>query len=664
MLGSGAAAMNRTRALALALALAPLACGAEAPPPAHTPERPTPPPAALGAAIAQAVANAEDVAIPVGEGDAVRGGKDALATVVVFSDFECPACRALARRLDPILARFPESDVRFVFKNYPLRQHPHARLAAEVGQGVLATKGPAAFFRYHDAIFGRTGKLDRELVMRAVEEAGADGALVASGLEARAWQEKIDRDLALGSALHIAGTPTIYVNGVDVEDENELVRALERQIARGKALVANGTPRTRVYATLVAENRPKEDPRPPREEEERAPPKVDPTVWRVPVGTSPVRGFAHALVTVVAMSDFACPFCKRAEPTLDRLRKEYGDKVRVVWKDTPLASHERARPAALLARAARAQKGDAGFWDVHDRLFAASALADADLERIAREAGLDVPKAMAFVKANAPNKDLERDDDLAEEVSASGTPHFFVNGRRLVGALPYATFAALVEEELVKAEALVKEGKVPSAVYDSIVAQGRVAPEPDRKTVTVPKDAPSRGAPGAKVVVQVFSDYQCPYCRRVEPTVDALLAAYPGKVKVVWRDLPLGMHPDAPLAAEAAREAWAQKGEAGWNKMRAKLFENQGIVSGLKRESLDQMAKEAGLDVARFGRALDGRVHKAAVEADAKAADEAGVSGTPGFLVGSYYVSGAKPLRTFRRWVERSLGEDGKGGKK
>lgn len=107
----------------------------------------------------------------------------------------------------------------------------------------------------------------------------------------------------------------------------------------------------------------------PKEEVEDEEP-VDTAVWKVPVGRSPVRGKADAPITIVEFSDFQCPFCKRAEPTIDEVRRTYGDKVRVVWKDEPLPFHPRATPAAELARFAYAKKGQDGFWKVHDALFA------------------------------------------------------------------------------------------------------------------------------------------------------------------------------------------------------------------------------------------------------------------------------------------------------
>ena len=167
----------------------------------------------------------------------------------------------------------------------------------------------------------------------------------------------------------------------------------------------------------------------------------------------PARGATTALVTIVEFGSFQCPFTKRAEETLAALRAQYGDKLRFVWKDEPLSSQVRAMPAAELAREARAQKGDAAFWAVHDALFAsAPALEDADLEHIAALAGLDARKAMAAVRAHKHEAGIEADLALSDDVHAGGTPSFFINGRHVGGAQPVETFRPILDEEIARAE--------------------------------------------------------------------------------------------------------------------------------------------------------------------------------------------------------------------
>jgi protein-disulfide isomerase len=126
----------------------------------------------------------------------------------------------------------------------------------------------------------------------------------------------------------------------------------------------------------------------------------------------------------------------------------------------------------------------------------------------------------------------------------------------------------------------------------------------------------------------------------------------------VWRNLPLNsIHPDAELAAEAALEAQAQKGQEGFWKMHTMLFANQGADGALSRASLDGYAKDMGLDMTKWAAALDGHTHRDAVDADVKAADAAGLQGAPAFFINGYFLDGAQPYKSFKRIVDRALTE-------
>jgi protein-disulfide isomerase len=603
----------------------------------------------------------DDAAVPVSADDPVRGSRNALVTVVVFSDFQCPFCGKLATTFERVAEAYGE-DVRFVFKHEPLSFHPHARLAAEVGQAVMSLKGSEAFWRYHDMAFRRQQLIGPDSIRAWATAAGADPRDVEEGLTHNKWAPKVERDEALAKRLGVNGTPGSFVNGVALPGAQPYERwkdLIDTELAKAKELVQQGVSRDRVYGRMAAANYQDASVAKRHDDDDDDDDKPDTQVWKVPVGTSPVRGSSAALVTVVEFSDFQCPFCKKVQPTLERLRAEYGDRVRWVWKDEPLPFHPRAIPAAELARFARSQKGDAAFWSIHDKLFDAQPkLEDSDLEAVARASGLDVAKANAAIKNKAFQKGIDDDAALADDVQANGTPHFFVNGHRFVGAQPYDKFKALIDAEMAKAEGLVRSGVAKTAVYETILKDGRSAPEPEKKAVAPAiGSSPFRGAANAKVVIQEFSDFQCPFCGRAEPTVDELLKAYPGKVKVVWRNLPLPMHPDAPLAAEAAREAYVQKGNDGFSKMRELLFKGQKDQDGLKRNALEGYAALVGLDLKRFKKALDDGTHKASVEADKQAANDAGISGTPAFTVGPYYLSGAQPLAKFKKLVERVLSE-------
>ncbi len=613
-------------------------------------------------------ASESDLAVPISADDPVRGSRLAFVTIVVFSDFQCPFCGRHATTLERIAETYGE-DVRIVFKHDPLSFHPHAELAAEVGSAVFALKGPEAFWRYHDLAFRRQQLMAPDAIRAWSISAGADSRDVEAGLDSKKWAAKVERDVALAKRLGVNGTPASFVNGVllsGAQPFEKFKTVIDESLKDAKTLAERGVPRERIYGRLATANF-KEPKRRPTEDDDdddddgEEQKRRDAVVWKVPVGSSPVRGSGNALVTIVEFSDFQCPFCQRVQPALERVRSTYGDRVRFVWKDAPLSSHPRAIPAAELARFARATKGEAAFWAMHDLLFEAQPrLDDPELEALARHAGLDATKAMAAVNGKASARSIDADLMLMDDVSASGTPHFFVNGKRLVGAQPFEKFKAVIDAELASAEALVASGVARSAVYDTIIKDGKTdgGKEPERKVVGAgPATSPFRGAANGKVVIQEFSDFQCPFCSRVEPTIDQLVKDYPGKVKVVWRNMPLPFHADAPLAAEAAREAFVQKGNDGFSKMRELLFKHQSDPDGLKRTQLEGYAAQIGLDPKRFGKALDDGTHKAAIEADRKAADDAGISGTPAFVIGPYFLSGAQPAVKFKRLIERVLAE-------
>jgi protein-disulfide isomerase len=409
----------------------------------------------------------------------------------------------------------------------------------------------------------------------------------------------------------------------------------------------------------AARNDPPDTVRPaPRPAPPRADPDEDLTIYRVPVGASPVLGKPTALVTLVEFGDFQCPFCARAESNVRILRERYGDRIRVVWKNDPLPFHKYAEPSAELALEARAQRGDAAFFRVHDLLLALGGrIGDDDLAAVAKEAGLKEDAALRAVASHAHAQAIDEDTDLSDDVGASGTPAFFINGRKLVGAQPLERFVALVDEQIGVAEAALARGVPREKLYDELQRSAAPAAAPDTVLVPSPTPAsPTRGPADAKVVIQIWSDFECPFCLRVEPTLAELDAAFPGKIRVVWHNHPLPFHPHAELAAEAGMEAFAQRGAAGFWQMHDLILEHQGDA-GQARPALEQYAGTVGLDVTRFRAALDAGTHRAAVLTDVQIADGAGLSATPGFVINGYRLLGAQPLSRFKKVVRRALAE-------
>lgn len=153
-----------------------------------------------------------------------------------------------------------------------------------------------------------------------------------------------------------------------------------------------------------------------------------------------------------------------------------------------------------------------------------------------------------------------------------------------------------------------------------------------------PDDVPSRGPASAEVVVQVFSDFECPYCGMARRYTDRLLRDFP-TVRFEYRHFPLTMHPHAALAAEAAVEAYAQGGnEAFWCYQEA-LFDRQ---SDLSRDRMVSLARGCDLDGAALAQALDTGRHRERVARDRSEGEQLGVQGTPSFTVNGRLVEGAE----------------------
>jgi protein-disulfide isomerase len=166
----------------------------------------------------------------------------------------------------------------------------------------------------------------------------------------------------------------------------------------------------------------------------------------VQVGSSPVRGRAEAPVTVVVFTDYECPFCAKAEVTLRAVEAQYGRDVRVVWKNHPLPMHE---DAPLAAKAALAAHEQGKFLEYHDALFAHQKELDrASLERHAEDLGLDMVKFRAALDGERIAAQVAADSADASRLGVAGTPTFFVNGRRLIGARPLADFRSAIDESL------------------------------------------------------------------------------------------------------------------------------------------------------------------------------------------------------------------------
>ena len=174
-----------------------------------------------------------------------------------------------------------------------------------------------------------------------------------------------------------------------------------------------------------------------------------PSKIEVDLDDDPVLGKKDAPIIIVSFEDYQCPFCGRAfQQTFPLIKKNYVDtgKVKMVFRDFPLSFHPEAQPAAEASECADEQ---GKFWEYHDALFNnQQSLGQALYTQIAEELKLDTAKFKQCLDSGKYTQEVQDDFNYGAQLGVSGTPTFFVNGIRLVGAQPYEAFQQVIEAEL------------------------------------------------------------------------------------------------------------------------------------------------------------------------------------------------------------------------
>lgn len=403
------------------------------------------------------------------------------------------------------------------------------------------------------------------------------------------------------------------------------------------------------------------------------------------IGNSPTLGPDNAPITIIEFSDLQCPYCEKGRRSIEGVVAKYGDQVRVVWKNRPLDDwkntpleeqmHPNAAPAAIALVAAGLQ-GNVVFWAAEETMFdnfsqyagrGASLMKPEDFEPIlAQVQGLDLKRWREDLKRPEVIARLDQDMELAEFVDASSTPTFFINGRKVEGAYPVEALSQIIDAEMVAVKELLAQGASPSSVYATRVEKNLITRDTRFKVAAT---GPTRGPEDAKVTIVAFSEFQCPACQSGDEVMRQIATRFPQDVRIVYRNFPLDFHKDAPLAAEAALAAAAQ---GKYLEYHDRLFAGQYAidpetqqmiinpdtkrpVSGLTREYLEQYAREAGLDMAKFTAALDARTYKDVVTRDMQDGLLANVNATPTYFINGKPVRGVPPPEVLEMFVQDEI---------
>ena len=354
--------------------------------------------------------------------------------------------------------------------------------------------------------------------------------------------------------------------------------------------------------------------------------------------TPPSRGPQNAPVTLEEFADFHCGFCKKLDPVLRQILQKYPDKVRLVFRHFPLAVTPGS--GSFLTHEAASCAADQGkFWEFHDAVFDFSGTPqEKDLYDFARANGLDRDRFETCVKGGKFREAIQADAGEGAKRGVEGTPTVFVNGRAAAGAYPQDYYAGLIES------ALHPEKAPPPA------PAGKAAPISEAVAFDDLEGKPWMGEKNAPVTLVEFSDFHCPFCRKVAPTLDLLMKNYPGKIKRVWRHYPLEMHAGAHRTHEAS--ACAAEQDKFWP-YHDKLFQTFGAPRG--DASLKALAKDAGLNPKKFAKCLESGRTRDFIDKEIARGNQAGVHGTPAVFVNGHLVSGAYPYDYFDRLVKKEL---------
>lgn len=368
----------------------------------------------------------------------VRGPADAPVTIVMFSDFECSFCDEAFHTVSELQAEYPEQ-IRFVYKALPLDRHEHALEAALVGH---SAKAQGKFWEFHDRVFSGRG-IDPETIDAYVREVGLDVARVERELASLAYAPDLRRDMRVAKRLKLTSTPVFFINGrmlPGARPKHIFRHFIDQELELAARLGDQGVSASKLYdyetrwgyTAIVYEG--------------EEPELDEDSVYPVEIGDSPVRGPATAPITIVAFSDFQCPYCARGHDTMEQLRALHGEQLRFVFKHFPLPGHPLG---ALASRASFAAARANKFWEFHDAVFALGGRYDADdLLEIADRLGIPRDELELAMTTDVHDQKIEADIELGMRLRVSGTPAYFINGRPIVGALPLMDFRMLIAEEL------------------------------------------------------------------------------------------------------------------------------------------------------------------------------------------------------------------------
>lgn len=360
------------------------------------------------------------------------------------------------------------------------------------------------------------------------------------------------------------------------------------------------------------------------------------------VSPSPAKGPTNAPVTIIEYADFFCGYCKKAMPTMIKVMQNYPDKVRMVFKNFPL-SETPGKGSFRVHEAGVCAQEQSKFWEFYEKTYASSGNTDeAGLQTIAGQIGLNVQKFNDCLNSGRAVRVIQADLADGKSKGIDGTPTFYINGTEITGAYPYEKFQQIIDS-------FIKTGAAP-AEFNKPKTQAAPQAPPAKVEFNDLKGRPAIGPENASITMVEFSDFHCPFCQRLEGTLKQVLAAYQGKIRLVWRHFPLPMHAGSDRTHQAT-ECANEQGKF-W------LFHDK-VFAGFKQNwtesDYEAVAKSTGVDLGKFKTCMQSQDSKNKVQQDIAKGQSVGVRGTPAVFLNGTLMTGALPFDKYKTAIDELL---------
>jgi len=343
---------------------------------------------------------------------AARGTSASPVTIVEFTDFQCPFCRAAVAPMEELMAK-RGANVRWIFRSFPLSFHPDSELANEAA---LAAGAQGKFWEMHDLLFGNQQALKMADLRRYAQGLNLNMTAFDDALAKHRYAAQIAQDRVLGTEAGVDGTPTFFVNGQRMTGARSLVEL--NQIVDAVMQSPGSTVPGAVIAQAI-----------PKAEHEAV-----------------VSGRANAPLELVWFTDVRSPLAERQKDLMLALVKRYEGQVRLVYKAFPVAAHEDGRLGSKALLAAHEQ---GMFWEMFSALTQRrDVLKEKDILGLAKGAGLDMPAFTLAMNAEKTDIGVTADMDEATARGIQGAPVVFVNDQRIDGLQREDFYTAVIAKIL------------------------------------------------------------------------------------------------------------------------------------------------------------------------------------------------------------------------